>query len=395
MSKPLTQARKLALNITRDVRLRDAYVRELIDTKRKNTELPPSEFNFAQVLCFGVVMCRGTLDEFINRNLNKPSDIKQKVRDALRISAYELLFLDKPQHVVVSQGVELVRNVAPKAAGLANCILRRMVKDAQNFPAYDSENEAEICARAGGMPLWLTNKFIEQYGIEQTKEILKCNLEAAPRFMVENPYKQGSVFVSDESAQKVASLVPVGGDILEIGAGRGTKTMLIARKSYQEDVQTNIYAIDVHDFKRELLFSRMQEENIPNVKAFTADACDLSVLNDLPDEFDCAFIDAPCSGTGTLRRHPEIRWNLQENDLTNLAVLQFNLLKEASKRVKLGGALIYATCSILYEENEDVISAFLVDKCGKNFEVAQEFFHTIPKEGAGDGHFAAVLRRIA
>ena len=389
----LTPARQLALKITCDARMRKAYVREFVDTQRRSSKLDAKEFNFAQVLCFGVVMCSGTLDEFINRNLNKPSDIKANVRDALRISAYELLFLQKSAHIVVSQGVELVRSVSKKASGLANCVLRRMAKDVHNFPEYNSCNEQEILARKYGMPLWLVQKIFSQYGLKTGEEILACNMEAAPRYIVENPYKQASTFASDISAQAVASLVPIGGSVLEIGAGRGTKTMLIQRQAFKSKLPTQIHAVDVHAFKSELLRKRMDNENIPNVFTYTADARDLSTLPQLPASFDCAFVDAPCSGTGTLRRHPEIRWRLQQSDIDSLTLLQLDLLKETSKRVKHGGTLIYATCSILREENEDIVKDFLASDIGKNFEIMQDFYVSLPQSQAGDGHFAAVFKQ--
>ena len=120
MAKPraskATPARLLALKLAREVRERDAYLRELVSVERAATQLPAEEFDFAQVLAFGVTMCRGTLDEAIDRALSSPRDVRPKVRDALRISAYEMLFLHKPDHVVVDQGVELVRSVTPRAA---------------------------------------------------------------------------------------------------------------------------------------------------------------------------------------------------------------------------------------------------------------------------------------
>ena len=116
----LTPARRAALELTRELREREAYARELIDTRRTSWEGSQEDFDYMQVLVFGVVMTSGTLDLLIDRNLNSPKDVKPKVRDALRISAYELLFLGKPAHVVVDQGVELVRAAAKKAAGLGN-----------------------------------------------------------------------------------------------------------------------------------------------------------------------------------------------------------------------------------------------------------------------------------
>ena len=133
MAKPraskATPARLLALKLAREVRERDAYLRELVSVERAATQLPAEEFDFAQVLAFGVTMCRGTLDEAIDRSLSSPRDVKPKVRDALRISAYELLFLHKPDHVVVNQGVELVRSVTSRGT-----CQRRTAQDGARCP---------------------------------------------------------------------------------------------------------------------------------------------------------------------------------------------------------------------------------------------------------------------
>lgn len=392
MPSGLTAARRLALEITREVRLRDAYVRELIDTKRKTTHLDKSEFDFAQVLSFGVIMCQGILDEFINRNLKKSSDIKAKVRDALRISAYEILYLHKPDHVVVNQGVELVRLVVPRAAGLGNYVLRHMIEDAKDFPWCKFEENDLRLSRETGMPLWLTRKLTKQYGFDVTKAMLHACLKPAPTYKIDNPYKADSEFVSDLSAQKVADYVPLGGTVLEVGAGRGTKTMLIQRRAYYENKPTLIHTVDVHSFKEKLLKQRLQNESVPNVITHTADACDLSCIKDLPESFDCVFLDVPCSGTGTLRRHPEIRWHLTHEDIASLCKLQLALLKEGSKRVKSGAVLLYATCSILEEENQDIIEGFLASPQGKFFKKESDFA-SLPSDGGADGHFAACLVR--
>lgn len=104
------------------------------------------------------------LDEAIDRSLSSPRDVKPKVRDALRISAYEMLFLRKPEHVVVDQGVELVRSVTPRAAGLANAVLRKMAFDARDFPWGDMATDDAAWARSFGMPEWLAVRLADEYG---------------------------------------------------------------------------------------------------------------------------------------------------------------------------------------------------------------------------------------
>lgn len=240
-----TPARLLALKLTREVRNRDAYLRELVSSARETTQLPPEEFDFAQVLAFGAVMCRGTLDEAVNRSLSSPRDVKPKVRDALRISAYELLFLHKAEHVVVDQGVELVRCVTPRAAGFANAVLHKIARDARDFPWGDVNTDDAAWARSFGMPLWLAERLAAQYGRDVATTVMEADLRPAPRYLRDNPFDPDNPFACDLSAQRVADLVPLDGTMLEIGAGRGTKTMLLESRAFETLGHTvPIHAVD-------------------------------------------------------------------------------------------------------------------------------------------------------
>lgn len=405
--------RLLAREVCAQVRKRDAYVRELLDGCRDGCGLSAEDFDFAQVLAFGVTMCAGTLDEAIDRSLSSPKDIKPKVRDCLRISAYELLFLHKPAHAVVDQGVELVRSVAPKAAGLANAVLHKMVDDAQGFPWGDIEREDRAFARVYGMPTWLAVRLVEQYGHEQAAQLLSACLEPAPTYLCDNPLDPKRPFASDLSAQQVAALVPLEGMLLEVGAGRGTKTVLLQCRALSTLGRfVGIHTVDVHAFKERLLSERLAEMGIDSVMTHTGDARALDAVEGLPASFDVAFVDAPCSGMGTLRRHPEIRWHLTPEDVEELVILQLDLLCAAAARVRPGGALVYATCSILREENEGVVSAFLSSTAGEGFVldpiapdelIAEQpgwritddgCFAALPTSDGPDGHFAARLRRV-
>ncbi len=388
-----TPARLLAVDITRQCRLRDAYVRELVNTRRKTSELSHEEFDYAQVLSFGVVMCRGTLDEFIDRNLNSPHDVKAEVRDCLRISAYELLFLKKPSHAVVDQGVELVRATSPKASGLANAVLHKMAADAAGFPWGDATTSIRAFARSYGVPKWLARLLVRQYGREKAAAMLAADLLPAPTFLRDNPYQPGERFASDLSAQHVASLVPLAGTVLEIGAGRGTKTALMQARALEElGHPTIIHTVDIHEFKARLLSERMEQMGIPGVTTHVGDATNLDAIAGLPRAFDAVFIDAPCSGTGTLRRHPEIRWRIDPRDIESLTQVQAQMLQSAASYVRAGGTLVYATCSVLDSENDALVRAFLDTPAGAQFTLAERFA-SVPAEGGPDGHFAVVLRK--
>lgn len=390
-----TPARLLALRLTAESRARDAYVRELVNTARAKTSLPTEEFDFAQVLAFGVVLCRGVLDEAIDRSLSSPRDVKPDVRDALRISAYELLFLRKPEHVVVDQGVELVKSVAPRASGLANAVLRKMAKDARDFPWGDPGCDDAAWARSFGMPEWLAVRLAADHGREVATQIMEADLHPAPRYLRDDPFNPDDRFACDLSAQRVADLVPLDGTILEIGAGRGTKTMLLESRAVETlGHAVPINAVELHEYRSKLHAERMAKAGIDCVASLAGDARDLDAIEGVLPGYDSVLLDAPCSGTGTMRRHPEIRWNLTPADVTELAGLQRELLDEAARHVAVGGTLVYATCSILDEENQRVVDGFLADQTQGTWRIGEGSFASLPMLGGPDGHFAAVLQRL-
>ena len=437
----LSPARSAACTIGREVRERDAFVSEVIPgVLAQMKDISQEDSAFATKLARGVTATVGTLDEFIDRNLNSPDDIQANVRDALRVSAYELLFLDKADYAAVDQGVELVCSVAPKAGALANAVLRKMAKSAKSFPFGRPTLSLAVLARSQAFPLWLAKRLMNEMGLEKATAFMRaCNTDAPVYiainalkaqdddvievfdqagtlltsvedvpgcYLVHNArviakpevrtlFERGEVLVSDASAQAVAALACPDHDVdafLEIGSGRGTKTLLLqsdAVRSFGRAIP--MVSVDNHGFKTELLTKRLQTYGIETVRPVKADGSTLSQR--MPEaSFDAVLLDAPCSGVGTLRRHPEIRWRLTESQVSEMASTQLDLLLEAAKMVKRGGALTYATCTVFKEENEQVVERFLKTKLGESFELEKELAPTLTEKGP-DAHFAAKLRR--
>ena len=172
----VTPARQAACAIGRVVRERNAYVAEVTPAVlAKFQGISPEDAAFATKIARGVTATVGTLDEFINRNMKTPNDIDEVVRDAMRVSAYELLFLDKPAYVVVDQGVELVCSVAPKAGGLANAVLRRMSESAKTFPFGNPNLSLQVLARSQAFPMWLAKRLMNEMTLPKaTTPMLRC-----------------------------------------------------------------------------------------------------------------------------------------------------------------------------------------------------------------------------
>lgn len=436
-------ARRAALDVVRAVRERGAYAQDVLAKRVDASDLEPEDRAFATKLALGVVSAQGTLDEIINRALRSPSDVQSDVRDALRISTYEIIFLNKSPHAAVDQGVELARTVAPRAAGLANAVLRKVIGMRASFPFGDPAHDVSALARAHAFPTWLAVQLVEEMGARDAVDFMQASNDPAPLFIavnackasdeavvaafekageqlerVEEPsvagcyrvpdgrsllvpevkhlLKQGKIVVSDAASQLVAaSVLPAEkpASFLEIGAGRATKTILLqsnAQRCWGSQIDEYM-TLDNHAFKTQLLLERTEQYNVHVHEALTGDALDLDMVVG-ERLFDTVFIDAPCSGLGTLRRHPEIRWRLRADDLYSFSRVQLGMLLSAASHIAPGGQLVYATCTITGEENYGVAKAFLASEAGATFELAPingaSCISTRLFTGSSDAHFA-------
>jgi 16S rRNA (cytosine967-C5)-methyltransferase len=226
--------------------------------------------------------------------------------------------------------------------------------------------------------------------------------------------QKGLVVAVDACAQLVVALVDPrpGSTVVEVGAGRGTKTLLLQAAAVGTGGPANLYAVDSHEFKAQLLAERLGRYGVPGVHILVGDATDFSAIDGAPEAgtVDAVLVDAPCSGLGTLRRHPEKRWRVEPADIESLAVLGSKLLAEAARLVRRGGFVVYSTCTVAERENAGVVSAFLDSDAGSGFLVdsiagqvpeawqrfvtEEGFFRSLPSVDGPDGHFAARLVRV-
>lgn len=450
--KGAAPGRVAALKVLRIVREREAFAHDLISKHIDSSSMSREDRAFATRLVLGVVSARGTLDEIINRNLNAPTDVEDDVRDALQISVYEIMFLEKDPYAAVDQGVELVKEVTPKASGLANAVLRKVVATKDEFPYGNPAADLGAFARAHAFPEWLAKRLIADLGVEVARDLMRASNEPAPLFVAVNPLRatceevvelleaahgapepvvingcelagcyrlsegralvdgrvahaisQGKLFVSDAMSQMVANLVlpdEKPASFLEIGAGRGTKTLLLqggAQRRYGSQIETYV-TLDNHEYKTQLLADRAEEYGVRVSEPLTGDALRLgeAVGERL---FNVVFVDAPCSGLGTLRRHPEIRWRTSEEAIAGLAKTGEALIAQAAKQVAIGGRLAYATCTVTHAENNAVVTGFLASDFGKNFKLVPlmgKGCFTVPLQpGSYDAHFLVVMERVS
>ncbi len=450
----LTASRRAARQVLSDVRSREAWAHDVLAARLSRSGMIDSDTAFATRLVYGTLATQGTLDEALDRHLDRPGRVHPLVRDALRLAAYEILFMRTPARVAVHQGVDSVREVAGGAAGLANAVLRRLSEEAEAFPWGDPATDLAALARLTGHPLWLAELLVRDLGLAAAREMMEADLEPAPLYLAHNPFvgdfaqlmarlvaegvdpqtygpggcivagspaaavrgdslASGACVVADAAAQFVASLSapPPGGSGVDIAAGRGTKTLLMQASSLRQGGVATLLAADIHSFKTELLARRMEELGVPDVRIVVADCTDESAVEVLggPASADAVLVDAPCSGLGTLRRHPEKRWRLSPQDIPAVAAVGAAMLTTASRLVRPGGFVVYSTCTVTESENTAVVRGFLENAAGEGFFTRQlgstglpgwepfvtseGWFASRPRIGGPDGHFAAVLQR--
>ncbi|MDR1775737.1 MAG: methyltransferase domain-containing protein [Actinomycetes bacterium] len=449
----LNPARELAREVVTRVRERNAFAHETMNLALARRKLPSSDAALATRIAYGTIACRGTLDEIVVRQLKRPGSTDPKVLDALACTTWEMLFGGLAAYAAVSQGVDLVRKLRPTQAGLANATLRRIVADLRRFPYGDPATDAAAQARQYGHPKWLAQLFRHEWGVQTTDAIMAANNAAAPLYVAHLPFRQsfsavmeklessgaqpsagpveGSILIGKPSAAVAATMlserdiivmdgaaqlavaladVQPKQHIVELGAGRGAKSLLLAGWARRRGGIARVTGVDIHAFKSEVMRADAHKLSADEVTALTLDATRagldeaLAAADNTP--IDTVFIDAPCTGLGTLRRHPDKRWRLKPRDINDCARLGSALLQQASAVLRPGGSLVYSTCTLTAAENAAVVRDFLGTRRGHQFRIdaivrdalpreCLEFLgedgtlQTLPRTGGMDGHYVA------
>ncbi len=363
--------------------------------------LSQEDRNLATALVMGVLRWQIALDARVAPFLSRPSQkLAEPVAIALRLGVFQLLHLDRvPVHAAISESVELCRMAEqPHATGMVNAVLRKVAVSATSVPEPSSANlSIAQLALKYAHPLWLVERWIESYGRASTEAICAADQmqpPAAIRIVTNDvtheamlaqdglepgrllgPARIGaagnvaglvanhpaSCMAMDEGSQLVAELaalgVPDGGKILDCCAAPGGKTLILAERN----PTATIVAAD--SSQRRLDEMRHRLERVPYAQGISfvrADAGIATVDGPLDGLFDMILCDVPCSGTGTLARNPEIRHRLKPENLRLFAERQKTILRASMERLAPGGRLVYSTCSLEQEENEDVVTACLI-----------------------------------
>lgn len=423
-----SNGRQIAIEVLRRVSTQGAFASSALRAAfAEAPELPAAERGLATEIVYGVLRRRGFLDRALKQASGRPiKDLNPKLHDLLRAGAYQLLYLDRvPAHAVVDTAVEMAKKRGgPKAAGATNAILRKLSALPPEAriptPVPLAKDPVRSVAEHAGLPHRLAELLVADLGPETALAFALASLEPAPLTLRANrrrttqaalaeevggepgalPYsvrlpgrthalpsdlpsvREGRASPQDDASMRVVALLdPQPGErILDVCSAPGGKTCDIAER--MNDTGTII----AHDRLPERL--KRVDENAARLGLSIIQSTDL-----LPPEdelFDRVLVDAPCSGLGTLRRHPEIRWRFTTEDLANLTRTQAKVLADGARRLKPGGVLVYSVCTVTKAEGEAQIQAL-----GEEFQ-REAVLHTGPhQEGAPDGFFAARLVKRA
>ncbi len=348
----MSPAREIAFNILKRVH-EGGYASDLL--LRQSAGLPSRDAALAEIIVFGCLRFQAQLDYLIDRFAGRPQPkLDQEVRIALRMGIYQLRYLERiPPHAAVTESVELVKRARKlSAAGFVNAVLRKVNRRPVTWP--DRATELSI-------PGWMLERWSNQYGPEAAEKMARAALEQP-----ESPVNPATGRRQDQGSQSIVPLLQIepGMTCLDVCAAPGNKAaQMIAAGG-------RLIACD-----RSL--ARLAE--VPD----TAMRVVLDAGAPLPFavKFDRILVDAPCSGTGTLGRNPEIKWRMQPSDIRRFPPIQSNILRSALDRLKPGGRLVYSTCSLEPEENEEIVAGLAV----------LETRLRLPGRDLGDGFFAAVI----
>lgn len=383
---------------------KSAYSNLALDGVLQCSDVSARDKAFISRLFYGVIERKATLDYIISLYSSKPiQKLDAVILETLRMGIYQLLYMDSvPDNAAVNESVELVKQLGKKsAAPFVNAVLRSFIRDDKKF-ALPKDRIQKFCVEYS-CSADLAKKLIDQYGEDKASEFLKrslephklylrvnntktdCDtliadfsmngvsvkkctlldncLEAEPFGSVENNelFKKGYYHVQDLSSQLCcAALEPKKGEkILDICSAPGGKAFTVTEVTGDE---CELYACELHDKRVKLIRNGAERLGLKSIKALQNDA---KVYNESFPKFDKILCDVPCSGTGVIRSKPEIKY-ADLKKFEGLPKIQYDILNTASKYLKVGGELVYSTCTVLKGENELVIDRFL--KENKDFE---------------------------
>lgn len=413
-------AREIALQLIGRIEQGGAYSNLAVRGGLDTSGLDNKDKALVTRLVYGVTQYKLRLDYIIARfSKIKPKKMSNQVLNILRMAIYQMAFLDKiPVSAAVNESVNIARKrEGSKTAGFINAVLRAAAKgiDTVKYPDKNSDTEQYLSVYYS-YPIWLVKSHLAEYGFDTTCELLEAGngippsairvntlkttmqdltdilnkeginavegqlspdsliLEQGMDITTLESFKNGLFQPQDEASMLSAVILnpKPNSTVIDVCAAPGGKTFCMAGLMQNRG---SITALDIHPHKLKLIEDGAKRLGIEIIKTACWDAAQPNPK--LIESADYVLVDVPCSGLGIVRRKPEIKWQRTVEDINSLSMLQFNILLAASKYVKVGGELVYSTCTLTKAENEDIIKRFL--EAEKGFETC-EFSNNVPIE---------------
>lgn len=436
-------ARTAALKALLTMKQNDGYSNLVLDSTLNSTGLSPRDRALTSTIFYGVLERRLTLDYYLAQCLREPGKkLDPAAREALRCGAYQLLYMDRvPQPAAVNETVNALKALGKgQFSGFVNGVLRGLIRKMEDISLPEG-NSARALSLRYSVPEGLIRLWRHGYGETVLMELLESTLTRPELYIRVNTqrttfsklqasleqdgvrlipldapggatklsgcgnpaelrqFQEGLFHVQDLSAQWICEILGVqpGDMVWDCCAAPGGKTFTLAQKVGEGG---SVFASDLYPNRLKLIEDGAKRLGLGNIKTFAGDASQEHPSVPLVDNLLC---DVPCSGFGVIRRKPEIRYkNLAE--LKGLPDLQLAILRRASEKLKPGGTLVYATCTLNPEENGKVAEDFLLDNNGfepmkidinvkRTVDEPAHMLTLTPMAGASDGFFAAAFRK--
>jgi 16S rRNA (cytosine967-C5)-methyltransferase len=438
--------RETALDILEGIEKNQSYSNLLLNHEIKKNELEQKDIPLLTELTYGTLQRKITLDFFLAPFISKKK-LEGWVRQLLRLTIYQMVYLDKiPDRAAIFEAVEIAKKRGHKGiSSLVNGVLRSMQRE--GLPSFaEISDSAERLAVKTSHPLWLVKRWINQFGFEVTEEMCELNLtapemsgrvnltkisredclamleeegfavkasESIPEAIIclkgnlanSAAFQNGLLSIQDESSMTVAHALGIAEKqhILDACAAPGGKTTHIAEKLKGTG---KVIALDLHEHKVKLIRDNSRRLGLANIHAEVLDSRKAQEHFE-PESFERILLDAPCSGLGVMRRKPDLKYTKNETDLLKLHDIQMSLLEATAPLLKKGGILVYSTCTIDQEENQNVVKEFLEEHPEFEFDLTVKNrmpekirgymkkgeLQILPQYMDSDGFYIACLRK--
>lgn len=441
-------ARELVVRVLQDHDLQEVSIESLVDKRLSMSKIDRRDKRLVFEIVYGVIRNKYAIDFILKEYLDKGDFLKNvRLMNILRSGIYQIVYLDRiPDHATVNEAVKLAKSSdeSARAAGVVNAVLRKVILNKDKLPAPNPETEKVTRLSINySHPEWLINRWIENYGTAQTIKILKFNnsipvtairrkMRGLSRGMFESEiasitdtrgkgrgykelyytlkkhlipqeihlFEEGHCTVQAESSGWVVALLDVqdGEKVLDVCSAPGGKTTLISELVGKTG---NVIACDTDINRMENVVENYLRMDLLNIIPIICDGRKIPIKG----EFDKILLDAPCTGTGVLHKHPDARYYKKQRHITKAVKIQKKLLREIAPHVKKGGYIVYSTCSIEPEENFEQVARFLEENDNFVLERAPSSvpisyvdsngcLQITPFDHNMDGMFGACLKRV-